>query len=516
MWLDEHTSVSDVLKVVADAKSKYESRRNWSKSKGGNTLSEFSSRVVYYSSVLDVLAQHHPEYVALAWGAMKFLFVVTLNHEELVTQIAHAFSEIGGLLPQIEMLAKLYPVEQIRVAAANLYAQILRFCVKATKWYKRNKFMHAVTAITKPYALEFKDVTTEIELHSRKLLNLASMACCAELRDMHVELTQVRRNTYARLAFGKSPLSRKIQPSELTLETQATRPQPDHIIGGNVTRPTVPFRLENTVQYLSSNMPEPEESLRIGGIMRDRRRARGASGRSSLWLSTVLQKWASDPASSLLQVKGSVVTRDDSKDFALDLIRLAQSTNLPVVWAFGASTSSSSASISATDILKSLIQQVLYQRSETFASDSSLSEEYFRRCTTVDDWLKLLITVMSATPRILIVLDANEHMAQAISELGQCWPELMTPNIRTVVKVMIVTYEGAGCALLPSSYSSVSDATCFNLSLDEGRRPGMGRRVSPAARRALHGSRAAQDAGPEQLRRSLLKLLAVAGDVSAE
>lgn len=27
---------------------------------------------------MDVLVQHHPEYVALAWGAMKLLFVVSL------------------------------------------------------------------------------------------------------------------------------------------------------------------------------------------------------------------------------------------------------------------------------------------------------------------------------------------------------------------------------------------------------------------------------------------------------
>ena len=33
---------------------------------------------MYYGNIFDVFAQHHPEYVALAWGAMKFLFVVSL------------------------------------------------------------------------------------------------------------------------------------------------------------------------------------------------------------------------------------------------------------------------------------------------------------------------------------------------------------------------------------------------------------------------------------------------------
>jgi hypothetical protein len=32
---------------------------------------------MFYSQVLDALAQHHPEYVALVWGTLKFLLVVS-------------------------------------------------------------------------------------------------------------------------------------------------------------------------------------------------------------------------------------------------------------------------------------------------------------------------------------------------------------------------------------------------------------------------------------------------------
>lgn len=28
-------------------------------------------------AIFDVFAQHHPEYVSLAWGTMKFLFIVS-------------------------------------------------------------------------------------------------------------------------------------------------------------------------------------------------------------------------------------------------------------------------------------------------------------------------------------------------------------------------------------------------------------------------------------------------------
>src|SRR5436853_610029 len=70
-------SINDVQKVVADAKKKYddESKRK----KIQKWLQKLSGQMMYYGSVLDTLAQHHPEYVALVWGAVKVVFIGVLN-----------------------------------------------------------------------------------------------------------------------------------------------------------------------------------------------------------------------------------------------------------------------------------------------------------------------------------------------------------------------------------------------------------------------------------------------------
>ena len=65
----------DTLAAVEVAKAAYEKRSR--KGKPREWLLAFSSRVMHYKSVMDTLAQHHPEYVSLVWGAMKFLFVVS-------------------------------------------------------------------------------------------------------------------------------------------------------------------------------------------------------------------------------------------------------------------------------------------------------------------------------------------------------------------------------------------------------------------------------------------------------
>lgn len=82
MWLDNCSSLDDVLNVLTEARKKYEtkgqtsSRRKSVVDAAGSVWKSLSARIVYYKDVLDVIAQHHPEYVSLAWGAMKFLFVV--------------------------------------------------------------------------------------------------------------------------------------------------------------------------------------------------------------------------------------------------------------------------------------------------------------------------------------------------------------------------------------------------------------------------------------------------------
>lgn len=68
------SSLEDLRSVVSTAEKRYtESHRPAQK-----WLVKFSQRVQYYGNVLDVIAQHHPEYVSLAWGAMKFLFTVRI------------------------------------------------------------------------------------------------------------------------------------------------------------------------------------------------------------------------------------------------------------------------------------------------------------------------------------------------------------------------------------------------------------------------------------------------------
>jgi acetyl-CoA carboxylase carboxyltransferase component len=71
-----HADVEEFLDAAQEAKRTYDDAsihhsetRVW--------LEKCSSRVMYYGKVFDTLAQHHPEYVALAWGAVKLVLIVS-------------------------------------------------------------------------------------------------------------------------------------------------------------------------------------------------------------------------------------------------------------------------------------------------------------------------------------------------------------------------------------------------------------------------------------------------------
>jgi hypothetical protein len=74
-WLNGQTTMAGILSVVGQARSNaFPDNSRWSKISEG--LDAISSRIIYYGGVLDALSQHHPEYVSLAWGAIKFVLMV--------------------------------------------------------------------------------------------------------------------------------------------------------------------------------------------------------------------------------------------------------------------------------------------------------------------------------------------------------------------------------------------------------------------------------------------------------
>jgi hypothetical protein len=162
--------------------------------------------------VLDTLAQHHPEYVALAWGALKFVFAVChsftsplhqllcqkrlsstpyqgiLNHAELVVKLSRALANIADVLPRIKLDGALYPTEHMKQAISRVYAHIILFLQKAVKWYTRSTAYRAISALLKPYDLTYKDTIEQIRACTDAVNEIANTAARAETRALSITI----------------------------------------------------------------------------------------------------------------------------------------------------------------------------------------------------------------------------------------------------------------------------------------------------------------------------------------
>ncbi|PQE06103.1 Nacht domain protein [Rutstroemia sp. NJR-2017a BBW] len=185
IWLNDKHTIEDVQQAIEDAKTAYEAKGKDSKTY--LLIQKFSSRVLHYADIFDTLAQHHPEYVSLVWGAIKFVFVGVVNHGELVAQLSKALSSIADFLPHVELKSVLYPTKRMSELVAIIYSQIIRFVIRAVNWYKEGRLKHMLTSITRPYALRFKDLLDDLRTSSRQLDQLAVAAAMVEQRDMHLE-----------------------------------------------------------------------------------------------------------------------------------------------------------------------------------------------------------------------------------------------------------------------------------------------------------------------------------------
>ncbi|KAK6332997.1 hypothetical protein TWF718_010822 [Orbilia javanica] len=453
--LQNRNTLSDVITTIESLKTAYESKTQKSE-KLKNYLRKLSSRIMYYGTVLDVMAQHHPEYVSLAWGAMKFLFQGVINHEELVVQLAKGITKIAEALPRTELRAILYPTAQMQNSIQILYSHIIKFLMRALKWYQQPTWKRAVSSITEPFALHFKDILEDILEQSRQIDQLALAASQAELRDMHIMIASMKNILIDEI----SPGIRDLQLSSALDFVKKTR-------------------------YI-----EPEASLRYCRLLSNRRSEPNRYIVDAQLLST-LKAWVAVRGSSTLVIKGtSRRSQAQYRDFGADLIHCAKDPTIPLIWALEVAHGDDRERISsAVDLLKYLVFQILRLNSNQMPKN--VNATIFRTAGTEAEWFDLLTALISTLPRLIIVVDAaliGERFSDDISwveAFHKVFHDLLMRDVSTAVKVVLLNFD--------TTSANPSNFTMLNLRTAKGRgRIGNGTSKGTAAvnrRKAQRGLR---------------------------
>ncbi|KAH6615867.1 hypothetical protein B0J18DRAFT_413199 [Chaetomium sp. MPI-SDFR-AT-0129] len=416
--------MEDVQSTLSLAKRKYELKP---RSKVFTRLTRFSQRVKYYGAVLDVLAQHHPEYVSLVWGSFKLVFGAVVNHEDQIKQLAKACTQIADLLPRAEITLKLYQTDAVLNEVTNLYISIIDFLRHAVNWYKQGKFRHTWTAIARPWELGFRDYVEDIDLSSRRLERLAQVSSQAELRATHLETSRMREE----LKETRMQLDKLLQ---ITCQTNSLQTQ----LQLDFTHSRAAIARIEFNQLLSSpifsHLPTCGESMSYSRTLRNRRQKRFKLPGPSI---DQLQKWSETEGCTFVLTQCN--NGQASKDFLVNLLDVIQEAKLPSIWALRFENYWDKL-LTYKDLLKMLVMHSLQVKPDALTTGAfPVTVGSFREAVDEKDWLSIVNRVLSGIPVVYIVLDADvighamQYNAFAATKLLELIPRIISTKVKVIV-----------------------------------------------------------------------------------
>jgi len=93
----------------------------------------------------------------------------------------------------MKIVAGLYQSDDMRDGIARLYEQIMRFLIRALKWYDKGRIRRVASSLVSPYELEYKDTVEQIEECAATVRHLANSKSQAEIRDLSLSMEIVRQ-----------------------------------------------------------------------------------------------------------------------------------------------------------------------------------------------------------------------------------------------------------------------------------------------------------------------------------
>ncbi|KAE9368087.1 hypothetical protein N431DRAFT_417137 [Stipitochalara longipes BDJ] len=458
-FLVGYTSITDVQDIVEKAKREYEAKGQKRRTVL-RWLSKLSLGIRHYSQALDMLAQHHPEYVALAWGAIKFVLTGVINHEELIEELAKALTLISNVLPGIKLSARLYQTEEMKDAVASMYGHIIRFFQRATRWYNKSSARRALSSILKPFELEYQNTVDQIKLCSDTINNLAQGASRAEIRDVniivqliHGKMQGIEKNLHNMQVQLNEKDFRIISHIDQVLQVAVANKTINEAVQLDVTdmKPRL-YRLE-FASILDILLPEvsPEKILRKYTSMAiGRRRHQISTGyfQSFAYIAKTLDLWVSTTSSSLFILRSGPRASSTTRDHAVNIINHLRKAQYKVFWILSP-PSPGDLEPSISNILRSLVFQIIQQEPNVLLRfPENLNASYFLPNRNESEWLDLLCLLISRLDKCFLIVETEDLHQASRQRVGwtqdflRIFQRLIhsVEAARLLVKILVVTF----------------------------------------------------------------------------
>jgi hypothetical protein len=99
-----------------------------------------AEEVLDWAQVFDVIVGQAPEYVSLAYGAIKIIFVVEINYTTLKVTVREYMKQIKERFEAVDHLTAYKPTAHLVKAISQAYVLFSRFLEKAVKYYTQHRW----------------------------------------------------------------------------------------------------------------------------------------------------------------------------------------------------------------------------------------------------------------------------------------------------------------------------------------------------------------------------------------
>ncbi|KAF9693090.1 hypothetical protein EKO04_008923 [Ascochyta lentis] len=486
---DMHILIGQAKQTYEDASKKHMGARKW--------LEKLSARILHYGRILDTLAQHHPEYVALAWGTMKIVLMGVLNRATLVEELAKALVSIADKLPRAHLNVDMYKTSDMAAALSRLYTCILMFFRLCARWYKRSSWGRLWSSLKDPFELKYKDLLADIELCSNLVENLASAGARVEIRNVHaltesdhaklIEIdaktadafdTQMRKleeidKSVSKVCSGQSIL---IDGQKQLLSSQGKIDQIDikvvelfksqsTLIDGQSQLFNGQARLEARLTQVCQIVTLSQSTLDsthsavyrlelqnifeffkpkiLPGVALSK--VQPSSQRrptmNDARLERMLRDWASNRHASLLLLQAGTRAQTQTTELAADVVNHLRGSGEYVFWNIS-SGRSAARKMTIQDVFKSIIFQALQQAGATFADMAEqLHPQKIHGTHTDREWVDLICLLFARLPRAFLVIE-TEDMRDLY-----CRDQAWVNQFSGLIKLIVDRAAAAGCQL---------------------------------------------------------------------
>lgn len=332
-----------------------------------------------------------------------------------------------------------------------LYAHILRFLVRAIKYYEEGSLMRAVHTITRPAALRYQDLISLIRRDAETVRMHAAMSSQAEIRAIHDHIatfsshldkeTSEARNERLVTQIKLKSLEDLINQVRHTLEYQHAVQASNQI---QIRTALSDVQLRQALGMIASQCAIDHKSLFHSALhavdTRGAFRRKSKHNAAAFWASPKLQQWGSAAASSTILVSSTFRQGLEVRRCCTEIVRRLLRDRAAVFWVF----MSRDRKYPLLEALRSLVYQALsVDYSQHTEQSISFQLGKYLGANFEDDYLSMLGDLLQHLRHVYIIVHSEAMAPDTAAQCRACLQKLSRllsdRGCQTILKIIMTS-----------------------------------------------------------------------------